>query len=111
MKRWTKPFKDNPIALQAHLLGKEYGMMPTETMNRPAWDFWMNARIRAAGVAWENEQKKKAQNSGNAGSATDAQKGQLVDSNEDRADRRERQDGSQPSISDQMAAFEGQGGS
>lgn len=83
-------------------------MTPTEAMNRPAWAFWMDARIRAAGVAWENDVKEKAKNdSGSAGAATGQEKEDLVDSQEERADRREAMDG-QPDLTDQLDAMGGE---
>lgn len=90
-------------------MGKEYGMTPTETMNRPAWQFWMDARIRAAGVAWENERQEEAMGQqSSAGVANEREKQDMVDEQEARAERREEQDG-QPDLQDQMAAFEGDG--
>jgi len=88
-------------------MGKEYGMAPTDAMDRPASRFWMDAKIRAAGVAWENEQQQKANDaSTSAGAATSREKADLVDDQEDRADRREAQDG-QPSLADQADALGG----
>jgi hypothetical protein len=82
-------------------------MMPTDALNRPAWQFWMDARIRAAGAAWETEQQKAARNGRStqqrAGAATDAEKKTLVDDQERRAERREQQDG-QPGLDDQLSA-------
>jgi hypothetical protein len=86
-------------------MGKEYGTMPTRVLDRSASDFWMNAHIRAAGVAWENEQKKKARQSGDAGAASGAQKNDLVRDQEARADRREATDG-QPAPSEQLQALQ-----
>lgn len=83
-------------------------MTPTDAMDRPAWKFWMDAKIRAAGVAWENEVKEKSQQQGKAGAANEQQKEELVRDQEARADRRERQDG-QPDLSDQLAAMDGDG--
>jgi len=95
------------VALQAHLIGKTYGMTPTDAMDRSASDFWMDAAIRAAGVAWENEQQQKAMDGSNsAGAATEQDKETLVADQEARADRREQRDG-QPDLSDQAAALEG----
>lgn len=87
-------------------MGKEYGMTPTETMDRPAWQFWMDARIRAAGVAWENERRQEARSDTDAGTATDGQKEDLVDAQEDRAEQREQADG-QPGLADQLDALGG----
>lgn len=81
--------------------------MPTDVMNRPAWEFWMNARIRAAGVAWENETEAQAQRQSSTGAASETEKRDMVRDQEARADRREAADGSAPSMGDQMAALEG----
>lgn len=84
-------------------MAKDYGMTPTDAMNRPAWQFWMDARIREAGVTWENEQQRAAQGAADgAGAATDGDKERLVDDQEARADQRESQDG-QPDAADQRA--------
>lgn len=83
-------------------------MAPTDAMNRPAWQFWMDARIRAAGAAWENEQQQAAQSGGSTGAATDAERQNLVDDQEQRAARREQRNG-QPGLEDQLAAFEDAG--
>lgn len=80
-------------------------MTPTDVMDRPAWRFWMDSKIRAAGVAWENEQKRAAADDGDAGAATNGEKSELVRDQEARADRREQQDG-QPDLSDQLAGLE-----
>jgi hypothetical protein len=81
-------------------------MTPTDAMNRPAWQFWMDARIRAAGVAWENEAKKKGGSQTDAGVASEAEKEDLVRANEDRAEQREQMDGSAPSMAEQMDALQ-----
>lgn len=83
-------------------------MTPTDAMDRPAWKFWMDARIRAAGVAWENAQEKAAMDgSGSAGTANEAEKTELVEDQEARADRREAQDG-QPDLTDQLDSLGGE---
>jgi len=83
-------------------------MTPTDVMDRPAWKFWMDARVRAAGVAWENAQQKAAMDdSGTTGAATGQEKEDLVDSQEERADRREATDG-QPDLTDQLDAMGGE---
>lgn len=87
-------------------MGETYGITPTEALDRPAWRFWMDARIRAAGVAWENEvQKQHQRGQTQAGVASPAEKDELVQANEDRADRREQMDGSAPSMDQQMEAL------
>jgi hypothetical protein len=74
-------------------------------MNTPAWEFWMNARIRAAGTKFENEQRQRQrQTQTSAGAASPGEKEDLVDAQEARADQRERQDG-QPSLADQADAL------
>lgn len=79
-------------------------MTPTDVLNQPASDFWLDARIRAAGVRWENEQQQAAQqNQGSAGAATGAEKEELVQDQEARAERREQRDGNAPDLSDQLA--------
>lgn len=83
--------------------------MPTDVLDRPAWRFWMDAKIRAAGVAWENDAAQEVQNGSSTGAATQSQKSQMVRDNEARADRKDRQDGSAPPLEDQMAALEGDG--
>lgn len=83
-------------------------MTPTDALNRPAWQFWMDARIRAAGAAWETEQQKAIRNGRSqqqrAGTATPHEKKTLVNDQERRADRREQRDG-QPGLDDQLSAF------
>lgn len=86
-------------------MGKEYGTLPTNALKRSASDFWMNAHIRAAGVAWENEQKKAARRTGDAGVATQTEKDDLVRDQEARASQREAQDG-QPDPSQQLDALQ-----
>jgi len=62
-------------------------MAPTDVMNRPAWQFWMDARIRAAGTAWENTQREHAtRGRRRPGTATDAEKQDLVDDQEARSE-------------------------
>lgn len=81
-------------------------MTPTNALNRPAWQFWMDAHVRAAGVAWENEQRDQArQQQGSAGTGDAQAKQDLVDEQEARADRREQQDGN-PGLNDQMDALQ-----
>lgn len=87
-------------------MGQEYGMLPTDVMDRPARDFWTNSRIRRAGRAWEQRQRERAQQSGGAGAATKGQQEDLVDDQEARADQREQQDG-QPDLDDQLDALGG----
>ena len=86
-------------------MGQDYGMLPTDIMRRPAWDFWMNAQIRAAGKTWEADQRRNAQQSGSAGAATDGERQDLAEQQDARADQREQQDG-QPSLNDQLAALQ-----
>jgi hypothetical protein len=86
-------------------MGQDYGMLPTDIMRRPAWDFWMNARVRAAGKTWEAYQRRNAQQSGSAGAATDGERQDLAEQQDARADQREQQDG-QPSLNDQLAALQ-----
>jgi len=86
-------------------MGKTYGKTPTEVMNTPAWKFWMNAEIRAAGTVFEQEQRdRQRQNQTRAGAASPGEKEDLVDAQEARADQRERQNG-QPSLGEQMDAM------
>jgi hypothetical protein len=81
-------------------------MAPTDVMNRPAWQFWMDARIRAAGTAWENTQREHATHGRRRpGTATDAEKQDLVDDQEQRAARREQHD-DLPGLDDQLAAVD-----
>ena len=81
-------------------------MTPTEVMDRPAKDFWMDARVRAAGVAWENEvEQQTSRGRTSAGVASPSEKEELVRANEDRADQRDQMDGSAPSMADQMDAL------
>lgn len=81
-------------------------MTPTQAMDRPARDFWMDARIRAAGVWWERQQRERAQESHtSAGAADPAEKEDLVDAQESRADQRESMDG-QPTLEDQLDAID-----
>lgn len=82
-------------------------MTPTDVMDRPAWKFWMDARIRAAGKAWENEQQRATQSSTDAGVATDGEKEDLVRANENRADQREQADSMTPDMAEQMDALRG----
>lgn len=77
-------------------------------MNQNPSDFWTNAKIRAHGVAWENEQKEQARDDQqSAGAATAKEREELVDANESRADRRDAADGRAPSVEDQLAAAGG----
>lgn len=85
-------------------------MLPTDVMDRPAWEFWMLADIQAAGSRWEAEQRKKRQQASDTGAATQGEKEDLANDQEARADRREQQDG-QPSIGDQIDALNGGDGS
>lgn len=86
-------------------MSKEYGTLPTEVLDRPAWDFWMNAKIRIAGNQFEQDMRDQAQQSGDAGVATNQERESLVADQEARADRREAADG-QPDPSAQLAALQ-----
>jgi len=94
------------MAIHAHLVGKAYGTRPTDVLDSPAWRFWMDAQVRAAGAQFEQERAEQRRRDDGAGVATDREKADLVDAQERRADRRDRQDG-QPDLDDQLAALEG----
>ena len=88
--------------IQAHLVGKTYGKLPSDVLREHPRDYWLNAQIRAAGVRFENEAKRKARRNGSAGVATEGEKEDLVEANERRADRRE---AGQADLGDQMDAL------
>lgn len=93
------------MAIQAHLLGKTYGMTPTEVLGRPASDFWLDAQIRAAGVVFEKEEQEARREAGTGpGAATGREKRDLVEDQEERASARESRDGNAP-LDDQLAAL------
>lgn len=84
-------------------------MLPTEVMDRPAWRFWMDCHIRAAGVQFENEAQQQG-GTGSAGVASEREQRQVVQDQEARADRRDAADG-QPDLQEQLEALEAQDGS
>ena len=89
-------------------MASEYGVLPTEALSQPAGAFWENAKIRAAGVAWEAEQREKAQERRqSAGAASPQEQEQLVKANEDRADARDAADSATPDFSEQVEAAGG----
>lgn len=94
------------MAIHAHLVGKAYGSRPSDVLDSPAWRFWMDAKVRAAGAAFERERAEDQRRSGGAGVATDRERQDLVDAQDRRAEQRERQDG-QPALDDQLDALRG----
>lgn len=90
-------------------MGETYGMLPTEVLDQPASDFWLNANIRAATERFKQDAKKQADSAQTqAGVASPAEKNELVEENEARADRREdiEDQGGQVPLADQMAALQ-----
>lgn len=87
-------------------MGEAYGMLPTDVMRRPAWEFWMNAEIRHATESFKEDARERGQDAQTgAGVASASEKQELVEANEDRADRREDLGDSQPALTEQMEAI------
>lgn len=96
------------MALNAHLMAKSYGQLPTDILDQPMSMFWRNALIHQAGTQYEAEQKRQAQEGGQqARRSTEAEKAQSVRRVEERADARDAAAGQSASIEDQMAALNG----
>jgi len=92
-KNWTN-FKDNPIAIQAGLIGSEYGQRPHKVLGLHGKTdleaFWLDAAVRQATVQFRKERQEQAQNQRTgAGTASAQQHNELHAEQEQRADLRE----------------------
>jgi hypothetical protein len=88
-------------------MAETYGYLPTEVLDQPASDFWLNASIRHATEQFKNDMEQQArQGQTQAGVASPAEKNELVQDNDARAEQREDLDGGQPALADQLDALQ-----